>query len=316
MARLFDFEGLDLRWVNSNSSSDMSNVAILLEEWQDAITLEARNATRSKLILTAEVYYSPRIHPYNVPVQSIQQHLDWVHINRCDDLLSDKWKNFTAVPNALYNTSSTVCSTDLGISAWINAGLSAKKIVMFLPYYGAAWTLVNPKVNGIGALATGLADVNFKYKDIKNYINLYRAKVTFDKNYVVNYVTMGTSWIAFDDVESIQKKVSYAKEKGLLGYWVWQVASDDNWVLSQAAAHELEGNKAGQNNSAAPKVNKDSYSLTIPVERPSMLEVSSMLRNEATNLMIPNMPGFTEKNDEVVQYDSVNETTISNLEAR
>ncbi|KAK3206787.1 hypothetical protein Dsin_020833 [Dipteronia sinensis] len=54
----------------------------------------------------------------------------------------------------------------------------------------------------------------------------------------------------------------------------------------------------------------------IPVERPSMLEVSSMLRNEATNLMIPNIPGFMEKNNEDVQYDSVNETTISNLEAR
>ncbi|KAK1583697.1 hypothetical protein Q3G72_026183 [Acer saccharum] len=77
---------------------------------------------------------------------------------------------------------------------------------------------------------------------------------------------METSWIAFDDVESIQTKVSYAKEKGLLGYWVWQVAYDDNWVLSQAAAHELEGNKGGQNNSAAPEVNKvgqnkQSYSL-------------------------------------------------------
>ena len=63
----------------------------------------------------------------------------------------------------------------------------------------------------------------------------------------------------------------------------------------------------------------------IPVERPSMLEVSWMLRNEATNLMIPNMPGFTEKKDEDVRYDSttsnlelgsVNDTTVSDLEAR
>ncbi|KAK2659488.1 hypothetical protein Ddye_006021 [Dipteronia dyeriana] len=63
----------------------------------------------------------------------------------------------------------------------------------------------------------------------------------------------------------------------------------------------------------------------IPVERPFMLEVSSMLGNEANNLMIPNMPGFTKKNDKDVQYDSttsnleigsVNDTTVSNLEAR
>ena len=63
----------------------------------------------------------------------------------------------------------------------------------------------------------------------------------------------------------------------------------------------------------------------IPVERPSMLEVSWMLRNEATNLMIPSMPGFTKKNDEDVQYasttsnlelGSVNDMTESSLEAR
>ncbi|KAK0601475.1 hypothetical protein LWI29_024598 [Acer saccharum] len=250
MARLFGFEGLDLWWVD-----DMSNLDILFEEWQDAITLEARNSTGSKLILTAAVNYAPRIHSYNYPVESIQQHLDWVHVRHCVDLFPDRWPNFTAAPNALYNPSSTVCSTDLGITAWINVGLSAKKIVLFLPCFGFSWTLVNPKENGIGAPATGVAKgVKIRYLEIKNNISLYRAKVTFDKNYVVNYFTIGTSWIAFDDVESIQFKVSYAKQKGLLGYFVWQIAYDDNWVLSQAAAHELEGNKGGQNNSAAPKV--------------------------------------------------------------
>ncbi|KAK4860101.1 hypothetical protein QYF36_017402 [Acer negundo] len=63
----------------------------------------------------------------------------------------------------------------------------------------------------------------------------------------------------------------------------------------------------------------------IPVERPSMLEVSWMLRNEAPNLMIPNIPGFMEKNDEDVRYDSTtsnlelgsaNDMTQSSLEAR
>ncbi|KAK1582233.1 hypothetical protein Q3G72_013063 [Acer saccharum] len=71
--------------------------------------------------------------------------------------MANRWPNFTAAPNALYNPSSTVCSTDLGITAWINVGLSAKKIVLFLPCFGFSWTLVNPKENGIGAPATGVA---------------------------------------------------------------------------------------------------------------------------------------------------------------
>ena len=47
--------------------------------------------------------------------------------------------------------------------------------------------------------------------------------------------TIGSSWFDFDDVEAIKTKVSYAKEMGLLGYNVFQVGNDDNWVLSRAA---------------------------------------------------------------------------------
>ncbi|KAL5772811.1 hypothetical protein ACOSQ2_012744 [Xanthoceras sorbifolium] len=54
--------------------------------------------------------------------------------------------------------------------------------------------------------------------------------------YVMNYCTINeTMWIGFDDVELVQTKVSYAKEKGLLGYIAWQVPNDDNSKLSQAA---------------------------------------------------------------------------------
>ncbi|KAJ0029865.1 hypothetical protein Pint_14615 [Pistacia integerrima] len=56
-----------------------------------------------------------------------------------------------------------------------------------------------------------------------------------DVMYNATYCTIGTSWIGFDDVEAIRAKVSYAKEKGQLGYYVRQVADDNDWVLSQAA---------------------------------------------------------------------------------
>ena len=51
---------------------------------------------------------------------------------------------------------------------------------------------------------------------------------------MVNYGIVGSTWISFDGVDVVRTKVSYAKEKALLGYVVWQVSQDDNWVLSQA----------------------------------------------------------------------------------
>ncbi|KAJ0045366.1 hypothetical protein Pint_05398 [Pistacia integerrima] len=58
----------------------------------------------------------------------------------------------------------------------------------------------------------------------------------YNSTYVANYWSKGTTWIGFDDVEAIRAKVSYAKEKKLLGYFVWQVSYDVSWVLSKTAA--------------------------------------------------------------------------------
>ncbi|KAK0579129.1 hypothetical protein LWI29_021523 [Acer saccharum] len=237
-ARHYGFQGLDFWWDFPTTSEDMDNIDLLFKQWRQAITVEATNSTKTKLILTAMVNYFPKVGPQNYPVDSIQKYLDWVHVRHGAYFLPNYWTNFTATPTALYNPNSTVNSTDYGIRLWIDAGLSPKKMVLTLPYYGYAWTLKNPNENGIGAPANGQAQASgLTYKEIKNYIDLHKAKVTFDATYVVNYLTMGTSWIAFDDVEAIQSKVSYAKEKGLLGYYVWQVSYDDNnWELSKTAA--------------------------------------------------------------------------------
>ncbi|TXG48092.1 hypothetical protein EZV62_027386 [Acer yangbiense] len=431
-ARRYGFQGIDFWWSFPRTSNDMDNIDLLFKEWQEAITVEATNSTKTKLILTAVVNYFPKVGSQNYPVDSIQKYLDWVHVQNGAYFLPNYWPNFTAAPMALYNPNSTVNNTDYGIRLWIDAGLSPKKMVLILPYYGTAWTLKNPNENGIGAPANGQAQASgLAYKEIKTYIDRYKAKVTFDATYVVNYLTMGTSWIAFDDVETIQHKVSYAKEKGLLGYFVWQVAYDDNnWVLSKTAAqggHEIifpppEDNRNGQKKQpyrllviVLPIIaavilllgfviyiyyrwmrknkSKDVYSFGVlllqiisgkrvsilygendhlslleyayelwkdgkgmefmdpslddtyspcrlirclhiallcvqemPIDRPSMLEVSWMLRNEATNLMIPKKPALSKETDhEVVQKESSTsnseirsdiDTTVSDLEAR
>ncbi|KAK4856692.1 hypothetical protein QYF36_020161 [Acer negundo] len=121
----------------------------------------------------------------------------------------------------------------LNIKGWIGAGLSANKLVICLPFYGYAWKLVN----------------------------------SMDS---VNYCTIGTSWIGFDDVEAIRAKVSYAKEKGLLGYHVWTVSYDDNWVLSQASAQEANINSsAHQDRDGRSRQNKQSYPIFLVIVLPT-----------------------------------------------
>ncbi|KAL5839946.1 hypothetical protein ACOSQ4_012554 [Xanthoceras sorbifolium] len=223
VARLYGFQGLDLSWSDPNTSSDMSNLGLLLGEWRAAISLEASNTNRSELILTAMVHFSPRVVTETYPIDAMQKYLNWVHI-RTQGYKSPATANFTSAHAALYDPTR----------------LSAKKLVMFMPYYGYAWTLVNSMDNGIGAPASRSATTEtrlIEYQKIRSdYIGKYGAMVLYNATYIVNYCAIETTWIGYDDVEAIQTKVSYAKEKGLLGYVVWQVSYDNNWVLSQAAA--------------------------------------------------------------------------------
>ncbi|CBI35714.3 unnamed protein product, partial [Vitis vinifera] len=196
----------------------------------------SRNSGKAPLILTMAVHYVPTLYSVSYHIEAIQRNLDWAHIPAYDYYLPSR-VNFTHAHAALYDPLSNV-STDFGIREWISKGFPASKLVLGLPYHGYAWTLVNPNHNGIGAPASGIAmtaDGSMSYKYIKWFLRSYGATSMYNATYVVNYVTIGTTWIGFDDVQAIRAKISYAKEKKLLGYNVFQVSNDDNWALSQAA---------------------------------------------------------------------------------
>ncbi|XP_027177136.1 cysteine-rich receptor-like protein kinase 10 isoform X1 [Coffea eugenioides] len=233
-ARSYGFQGIDLFGATPSTPENMTNMEAFLDEWRRAINLES---STSRLILTMAGYYSPVLDSMTYPVDSIRKNLDWVHLRSYDYHMSSKDK-FTGAHAALYDPLSRL-NTDFGIKNWISKGLPANKLVLGLAYHGYAWTLLDPKNNAIGAPAAGLAitkDGSMSYKYIKWYMTSYGATSVFNSTYVVNYCTIGSFWIGFDDVEAIKTKVSYAKEKGLLGYSIWQVPNDDTKdVLSRAA---------------------------------------------------------------------------------
>lgn len=239
-ARLYGFQGIDLFWLWPNTASDMINMGKLLDEWRAAVDSEPKKPSQSRLMLTMAVKYVPAFGSMTYPIDSMKRNLDWAHVVAYDYHLPLK-ENVTGAHAALYNPTSNV-NTDYGIRQWLNNSFPASKLVLGLAYHGYAWTLANPKDNGIGAPASGLAvtqDGSMSYKYIKWYTRSYEAKILYNASYVVNYCIIGLSWIGFDDVEAIRAKIAYAKEKKLLGYNVFLVTNDDTWTLSRAGSHFL-----------------------------------------------------------------------------
>ncbi|KAG5564159.1 hypothetical protein RHGRI_000373 [Rhododendron griersonianum] len=280
-ARLYGFDGLELNGVKPGTSmNNMTDVGNLFDEWRSAINRESKNSTRSPLILIMEGHYMPSQNTTSYPLDSIRRNLDWVNI-RAYDYHSPTNESFTGAHSALYDPSSNL-NTDYGIKEWIRRGLPAKQMVLGLAYYGYSWTLVDPTDNRIGSPARGTIreDGKMNYKYIRLFWKCYGEKVLYNSTYVTNYcVTSSSIWICYDDVEAVRTKVSYAREKGLLGYIVYHVPNDDNWVLSKAESLKHTYHKGNKPTTAAQEEGKDqgNNQLLLAILLPTIAAVTLLL---------------------------------------
>ncbi|KAK6236903.1 hypothetical protein SCA6_012240 [Theobroma cacao] len=237
-ARLYGFHGLDLVGVMPRNSTNMTSLGTFLDEWRAEVDSESRNSGKTQLLLTMSFGHVPTVNSVSYPIDSAKRNLDWVNIIAYDYYVPTV-DRFTGVHAALYDPFGGA-NTDAGIREWLQRGFSADKLVLGLPYHGFGWTLVNSGENDIGSPASGPAvtiDGSMGYKLIKSFIQTYGygTESVYNSTYVVSFCKIGSNWINFDDVEAIKAKVSYAKAKGLLGYNVFQLSNDENWLLSQAA---------------------------------------------------------------------------------
>lgn len=239
LARNYSFHGLDLDCEYPQTVTDMNNLGQLFSEWRSAIQAEVQATGDDPLLLTAAVYFSHKffawgdVREYPTAVDN----LDWVNIMTYD-FHGPGQQNWTGAPAALYDPDSN-SSTSFGVQSWLDAGLSPSKVVMGMPAYGHSWKLQSAGEVGIGAPATGVGikDGSVTYSDIRDFIGQNAATEVFNTTTVSAYCYAGLDWIGYDNDQSVARKVQFAKQEGLLGYFFWNVVQDTaDWALSSTAS--------------------------------------------------------------------------------
>ncbi|KAL3744218.1 hypothetical protein ACJRO7_013469 [Eucalyptus globulus] len=133
--------------------------------------------------------------------------------------------------NTNYPVAAMVASLD-----WINAMAydfyAPEQIVLGIPFYGSAFALADANNHGYFAPFTGLAissEGMRMYNQITTYLSLNNATTVYNSTVVSAYCYSGTTWISYDDIQTICTKVAYTKGRGLKGYFAWHVAASSSW---------------------------------------------------------------------------------------
>ncbi len=127
----------------------------------------------------------------------------------------------------------------------MRAGCPKHKLIVGLPTYGRGWRLVNANDNGIHAPGTGPIEAGPYTREPGfqgyNEICVNNWPMRWDNTRVAAWAVQGTSWIGYDNVESITRKCNYILENDLGGSMWWSLETDDFRGLCSAKKYPLIG---------------------------------------------------------------------------
>nr|CAI5856018.1 unnamed protein product [Callosobruchus analis] len=192
------------------------------------------------LILSAAVAASQKAlaaGAYGPQPHLLQHHLDWMAVMAYD--YHGHWDGRTghAAPLVLNGTTSNGMRADnSSITYWLEKGVSPKKLVLGVPFYGQSYTLQDPSRNRLNESTTGPGAPG-EFTGIKGFLAFYEICERANKNgwrvvrdpegKMGTYATHSDQWVSYDDVAEVQQKAKYAMDLGLGGVMAWAPDLDD-----------------------------------------------------------------------------------------
>jgi len=226
LMKSWGFDGLDLDWEFSKDVFTQPLTALLSEMRRQVDALGQSNGRTYLLTMAAPAG------PWGMArleLDKIAPLVDWINLMTYDYYGS--WSAATGFLAPLYTSPSDPqgLSVDKTVRAYLDAGVPADKLVLGVPFYGAAWQGVAAANNGLfqpngGIYLQGALD----YREIAaNYLKSFSLNRDLTSLAPWLYDEKQGVMITFDDPQSLKEKADYARKLGLGGMMIWQLAADD-----------------------------------------------------------------------------------------
>lgn len=243
------FDGVDLDWEypvggglknNSNRPVDKQNFTLLLKEIREQLDAEGSKDNKHYLLSIAAGASNSYIR--NTEVNKFSEYLDYVTLMTYD--MHGTWDTYADFNAPLYdnkdNSNQYKISIDSSVKAWINSGLPKDKLIVGVPFYGYKFNVLKNTNNGLYQKFSGGNALSYDsiYKD---YLNKPEFIKYFHEESLVPYISNGSTFISYDDAQSIGLKAEYILENNLGGAMIWELSQDSSGVLLNALHNGIQG---------------------------------------------------------------------------
>ncbi len=236
-----DIDCIDFDWeypcVPSNNmdagSEDKHNFTLLCKAARKGLD-EAGKGYLS-IAAGADTYYIESVEP-----KELAEILDFVCLMTYD--LKCGFHALTGHHTALYSSTGDVFrnSCDQALRLFESAGFPKEKLLMGAAFYSRQWNDVKDRYHGFLQLTGWGGDYGPTYdKLVESYINKNGYVRYWDDEAKAPFLYNGSSFISYDDEESIHYKCEYVKAHDIGGIFYWNHSNDKTGTLLNRIGIEM-----------------------------------------------------------------------------
>ncbi len=239
----YNLDGLDFDWEypalqgdnNVVRPEDKENFVAMLKSFREA--LDSLGSLKNQHYLSTIASGGFRGYLEVNDIAEAQKYLDFINIMAYDFYTAGD--QTTGHHANLYPNGAKGRSAQTTVEEHIEFGVPTEKIVLGVPFYGRMWKGVDSKDNGLfqpGNYAMGLPYQQvYAFSKNSSYSRFWDVKACAPYLFSIK----DSTWITFEDPESLALKMKFVKEKGLAGAMFWEMAEDNTGTLLEAIYTEL-----------------------------------------------------------------------------
>ncbi|MDR2044643.1 MAG: alpha-L-fucosidase [Clostridium sp.] len=145
---------------------------------------------------------------------------------------------------ALYSSRGDVFlnSCDQALRLFVQEGVPKEKLLMGAAFYSRKWECLEDRNNGFLQISRQGGTYGPDYDELrKSYIDKNGFVRYWDEEAKAPYLFDGSTFLSYDDRQSLRCKARYVKEKGYAGIFYWEHKCDGSKELLDALYEELKG---------------------------------------------------------------------------